>query len=311
MQEFIDRQIKEIREIVGDKKVILGLSGGVDSSVCAALLERAIGGQLTCVFVNHGFMRKGEPEQIDEIFGKMDLNLVHVNAVERYMEKLKGVFEPEEKRQIIGREFYLVFQEVANEIGEVNFLAQGTIYPDVIESGKKDSAKIKTHHNLVDLREVCNIKGLVEPLRELYKNDVRKLGRALGLPDSLVNRQPFPGPGLAIRTIGELTYEKLDILRDADAILREELDNSDLPLSQYFAVLTNTKSVGIKNEKRSYSYVLALRAVTTSDFMKGEFARIPYEILAKISERITTEVGGINRVVYDITPKPPATIEWE
>ncbi|MDR1630040.1 MAG: glutamine-hydrolyzing GMP synthase [Oscillospiraceae bacterium] len=311
MQDFIERQVKEIRETVGDKKVMLALSGGVDSSVCAALLSKAIPGQLTCVFVNHGFMRKNEPEQIEAIFSNMDLTFIHVNAVDRYMEKLKGVSDPEEKRKIIGTEFYLVFQDVANEIGSIDFLAQGTIYPDVIESGKKNSAKIKTHHNLVDLREVCNISGLIEPLRELFKDEVRKLGTLLGLPESLVMRQPFPGPGLAVRTIGDLTKDKLDLLREADAILREELDDCGEELSQYFAVLTNTQSVGVMGDERTYNHVVALRAITTTDFMTGEFARIPYDILAKISRRITNEVRGINRVVYDITSKPPATIEWE
>jgi len=311
MRDFIECQINEIREQVGDKKVLLALSGGVDSSVCAALLSKAVPGQLTCVFVDHGFMRKNEPEEIEAVFGKMDLNFIRVNAADRYMDKLKGISSPEKKRTIIGAEFYLVFEEKAKELGNLSFLAQGTIAPDVIESGKKEASKVKTHHNLVSLHESCGIEGLIEPLRELYKNEVRQLGLELGLPESLAMRQPFPGPGLAVRVMGALTKEKLDLLREADAILREEILAAKLDITQYFAVLTNTKSVGVRDGKRAYNHVVALRAIKTGDFMTAEFARIPYEILEKISSRITAELPQINRVVYDITAKPPSTIEWE
>lgn len=309
MRDYINKQIEAVREQVGDKTVILGLSGGVDSSVCAALLSKAIGDKLVCIYVDHGFMRKNETEEICEIFGKMDLKFICVRAEERYLKKLNGITDPEKKRKTIGAEFPEIFAEEARKFKDAAFLAQGTIYPDVIESGN-GGAVIKSHHNVGGLPEDISFEGVVEPLRGLFKDEVRKIGKMLGLPNSLVMRQPFPGPGLAIRVIGELTKERLDILRDADAILREELDKSRSRADQYFAVLTDVKSVGVMGDDRTYSYVCALRAVKTNDFMTCEYAHLPHKLLAKISSRITNEVNGINRVVYDITDKPPATIEW-
>ncbi len=311
MDTFISEQIKSIREKVGDEKVLLGLSGGVDSSVCAALLSEALPGQLVCIFVDHGFMRKNEPEEIERAFSRQDLVLVHVDARARFLEKIKGVSDPERKRKLIGEEFIRVFEEQARNHGDCKFLAQGTIYPDVIESGKDSTAKIKSHHNVGGLPDDIKFDGLVEPLRSLFKDEVRVVGRTLGLPDALVSRQPFPGPGLAIRIIGEVTAEKLDILRDADAIWREEVEKGDLLPSQYFAVLTDLHSVGVAGDSRTYERTLALRAVITGDFMTAEYAQIPHPALLHASSRITNEVKGINRVVYDITGKPPATIEWE
>ena len=313
MGDYLKTSVAAIREKVGDGKVLLALSGGVDSSVCAALLAEAVGKQLTCVFVDHGLMRKNEGDEVEQAFAKWDLNFVRVDAESRFLLKLAGVDEPEHKRKIIGEEFIRVFEEEAQKIGKVDFLAQGTIYPDVIESGAGDAAVIKSHHNVGGLPDYVDFQEIIEPLRLLFKDEVRQLGRELGLPEYLVMRQPFPGPGLAIRVIGDLTKAKLDILREADAIYREEIAaaGEDKNISQYFAVLTNTRSVGVMGDGRTYDYTLALRAVTTSDFMTADWARIPYEVLDKISTRIVNEVPGINRIVYDITSKPPATIEWE
>ena len=314
-QAFIDEQVAAVREQIGDKKVLLALSGGVDSSVVAALLIKAIGKQLICVHVNHGLMRKGESEQVVDVFkNQLDANLVYVDATDRFLDKLVDVEEPETKRKIIGAEFIRVFEEEARKVGnEVSFLAQGTIYPDVIESGAGEAATIKSHHNVGGLPDFVDFQEIIEPLRMLFKDEVRQLGRELGLPEYLVSRQPFPGPGLAIRIIGDITKEKADTLRLADFIFREELARAgeDQCLSQYFAVLTNTRSVGVMGDGRTYDYTLALRAVTTDDFMTADWARIPYDVLDRISVRIVNEVQGINRIVYDITSKPPATIEWE
>ena len=311
MGDYKRTAIAAIREKVGSGKVLLALSGGVDSSVCAALLAEAVGQQLTCVFVDHGFMRKNEGDEVEAAFQPWAMNFVRVDAEARFLGKLSGVTEPERKRKIIGEEFIRVFEEEAKKIGAVDFLAQGTIYPDVIESGAGDAAVIKSHHNVGGLPDYVDFKEIIEPLRLLFKDEVRQLGRELGLPEYLVSRQPFPGPGLAIRVIGDLTKAKLDTLRDADAIYREEIANAGLDVSQYFAVLTNTRSVGVMGDGRTYDYTLALRAVTTSDFMTADWARIPYDVLDKISTRIVNEVPGINRICYDITSKPPATIEWE
>ena len=314
MSRYIDDQIEKIRKQVGDGKALCALSGGVDSSVVAALMSKAIGKQLTCVFVDHGLMRKNEGDEVEAVFSQMyDANFVRVNAEERFLEKLAGVSDPERKRKIIGEEFIRVFEEEAKKIGKVDFLVQGTIYPDVIESGLGDSAVIKSHHNVGGLPSVVDFKELIEPLRLLFKDEVRQMGIELGLPDTLVWRQPFPGPGLAIRVIGDITKDKLDILRDADAIFREEVANAglDRSINQYFAVLTNMRSVGVMGDGRTYDYTLALRGVETSDFMTADWARIPYEVLDRVSVRIVNEVKHINRIVYDITSKPPATIEWE
>jgi GMP synthase (glutamine-hydrolysing) len=313
MEDYKKTAIADIREKVGDGKVLLALSGGVDSSVVAALLAEAVGKQLTCVFVDHGLMRLNEGDEVEAAFDKWDINFVRVDAEARFLGKLAGVDEPERKRKIIGEEFIRVFEEEAKKIGTVDFLAQGTIYPDVIESGAGDAAVIKSHHNVGGLPDYVDFKEIIEPLRLLFKDEVRQLGRELGLPEYLVSRQPFPGPGLAIRIIGEITKEKADTLREADFIFRDEIAKAgeDRNLNQYFAVLTNTRSVGVMGDGRTYDYTLALRAVTTSDFMTADWARIPYDVLDKISIRIVNEVKGINRICYDITSKPPATIEWE
>ena len=294
-------------------RVVIGLSGGVDSSVAAALLAEAVGNQLTCVFVDHGLMRKDEGDEVEAAFAKWDINFIRVDAEERFLTALKGVVEPEAKRKIIGEEFIRAFERESKKLGTVDFLAQGTIYPDVIESGSGDAAVIKSHHNVGGLPDYVDFKEIIEPLRLLFKDEVRQLGIELGLPENLVWRQPFPGPGLAIRIIGEITDEKLSILQDADWIFREEIAKAGLDRSihQYFAVLTNMRSVGVMGDGRTYDYTLALRGVTTTDFMTADFARIPYEVLEVISARIVNEVKNINRVVYDITTKPPATIEWE
>lgn len=311
LDDYIDTQIKLIREKVGDKKVLLGLSGGVDSSVVAALISKAIPDQLLCVYVDHGFMRKDETKQIKEAFAPLPLKLQVVDASQNFLSKIAGVTDPERKRKIIGEEFVKTFATVANSQKGYDFLAQGTIYPDVIESGANNSANIKSHHNVGGLPKDLPFTGLVEPLRGLFKDEVRVIGKKLGLPDYLVNRQPFPGPGLAIRTIGEINEEKLDMLRDADAIMREEIAKAGVKADQYFAVITDTKSVGVIGDYRNYGYVIVLRAVTTSDFMTAEYTRVPYDVLGKISSRIVNEVKGVSRVCYDITGKPPATIEWE
>ena len=311
LDDYIDMQINQIRQRVGKNRVLLGLSGGVDSSVCASLLSKAIPGQLTCIFVDHGFMRKNEGDEIEGIFSKRKLEFIRVNAQKRFLGKLNGVSDPETKRKIIGEEFARVFEEEAAKLGHIPFLAQGTIYPDVVESGGKHGATIKSHHNVGGLPGDLAFSGIVEPLSGLFKDEVRILGKKLGLPAFLVKRQPFPGPGLAIRIMGEVTEEKLVLLKAADAVIREELDNMRRRPDQYFAVLTDTLSVGVKGDDRTYEAVIALRAVTTGDFMTCEYTPLPHKILNRISSRITSEIASASRVVYDITSKPPATVEWE
>ena len=317
MDAFVENTIREIREKVGDGKVLLALSGGVDSSVAAGLLSRAIGKQLTCVFVDHGLLRKNEGDEVEQVFGpngQFDLNFIRVNAQERYYSKLAGVTEPEKKRKIIGEEFIRVFEEEAKKIGAVDFLAQGTIYPDVVESGLGgESAVIKSHHNVGGLPDYVDFKEIIEPLRNLFKDEVRKAGLELGIPEKLVLRQPFPGPGLGIRIIGEVTAEKVRIVQDADAIYREEIAKAglDRSIGQYFAALTNMRSVGVMGDERTYDYAVALRAVNTVDFMTAEAADIPFDVLQTVMSRIINEVRGVNRVFYDLTSKPPGTIEFE
>lgn len=314
VEDFANATIEKYREELKDKKVLLALSGGVDSSVAAMILNKAIGKNLICIFVDHGLLRKNEADSVEDIFkNKFDINFKRVDASKRFLDKLKDVEEPERKRKIIGEEFIRVFEEEANKLGEIHYLAQGTIYPDVVESGNGKSSTIKSHHNVGGLPKNIAFNTLVEPLRNLFKDEVRAIGLALGLPKELVYRQPFPGPGLAVRIIGTIDAEKIKILQDADHIFREELENSnieELP-SQYFAVLTNTKSVGVKGDARTYGYTIVIRAVKTDDFMTATFSKIPYEVLERISSRITNEVNNITRVAYDITSKPPATIEWE
>ncbi len=314
MSDFAKRSIETLKNKIGDKKVLCALSGGVDSSVAAVMLSKAVGKQLTCIFVDNGLLRKNEGDEVETLFrNQFDINLIRANAQDRFLGKLAGVTEPEKKRKIIGEEFIRVFETEAKKIGKVDYLVQGTIYPDVIESGAGDAAVIKSHHNVGGLPEHVDFKEIVEPLRDLFKDEVRQLGIELGLPEKFVWRQPFPGPGLAVRVIGEITEYKLDILREADAIFREEIANAglDREINQYFAVITDMRSVGVMGDGRTYDYTLALRGVTTGDFMTADWARIPYDVLEIVSNRIINEVKHVNRIVYDITSKPPATIEWE
>ena len=314
MKDYARSTVEALREKIGDGKVLLALSGGVDSSVAAALLDRAVGDKLTCIFVDHGLMRKNEGDEVEAAFAGRGMKFIRVNAEERFLGRLAGVTEPERKRKIIGEEFIRVFEAEAKKIGKVDFLAQGTIYPDVVESGLGgESTVVKSHHNVGGLPDCVDFEEIIEPLRRLFKDEVRQLGIALGLPESLVWRQPFPGPGLAIRIIGEITREKLDILRKADAIFREEmaLAGLDRTANQYFAALTNMRSVGIMGDERTYDYAIALRSVQTQDFMTATWSRLPYELLDKVSGRIVGEVPHINRVLYDVTSKPPATVEFE
>lgn len=313
MHNFTEKTIGEIKEKVGNKRVLCGLSGGVDSSVAAVLVHRAIGDNLTCIFVDHGLLRKDEGDEVESVFGeKFNMNLIRVNAKERFLGKLKGITDPEKKRKIIGEEFIRVFEEEAKKLGEIDYLLQGTIYPDVIESGTEEAAVIKSHHNVGGLPEDMEF-DLIEPLRQLFKDEVRRVGEELKMPQEVVWRQPFPGPGLAIRVLGEITEEKLEIVRESDAILREEIKNAGLDgeVWQYFTALPNMKSVGVMGDERTYSHAVGIRAVTSTDGMTSDWARIPYDVLEKISNRIVNEVDNVNRIVYDITSKPPSTIEWE
>ena len=314
MSSFVEDSIKTLKEKIGDGKALCALSGGVDSSVAAILLSKAIGKNLTCIFVDHGLLRKNEGDEVEKIFREQyDINLIRVNAEDRFLAKLSDITDPEQKRKIIGEEFIRVFEEESKKIGTVDFLVQGTIYPDVIESGLGKSSVIKSHHNVGGLPDYVDFKEIVEPLRNLFKDEVRKVGLELGIPENLVFRQPFPGPGLAIRVIGDITKDKLDILRETDFIFRDEIAKAGLhkSINQYFAVLTNLRSVGVMGDERTYDYTVALRAVETTDFMTGLWSKIPYDVLEKVSSRIVNEVKHVNRVVYDITSKPPATIEWE
>ena len=311
LDDYIETQVKQVRQKVGNRQVLLGLSGGVDSSVCASLLSKAIPEQLSCIFVDHGFMRLHEGDEIEHVFSKQRFNFIRVNAGDRFLAKIQGITDPETKRKLIGEEFIRIFEEEAKKLGDVPFLAQGTIYPDIVESGGAHGATIKSHHNVGGLPENLAFTEVIEPLSGLFKDEVRILGKKLGLPASLVERQPFPGPGLAIRIMGEVTDKKLNILRKADAILCEELNNTKRRPDQYFAVLTDTYTVGVKGDDRTYDPVIAIRAVTTSDFMTCEYMPLPHKMLNRLSARITSEIDSVSRVVYDITSKPPATVEWE
>ena len=317
-KKYIENEIKAIREQVGDRKVLLALSGGVDSSVCAALLYKAIGKQLTCVFVDHGCMRLNEGKMIKKVFkGQFGVNLIALDCEKRFLDKAKGVTDPETKRKIIGGEFIKVFADTARDLqkkyGNIDFLGQGTIYPDIIESGVGGHKAVKAHHNVGGLPKDILFKGLVEPVKYLYKDEVRKVGKLLGLPEEMVMRQPFPGPGLAVRCIGELTKEKLDILRQADFIFRDEMHKAklDKKAQQFFAIMTNVKSVGVKNGARTFGYVIGIRAISTQQFVKAGIVELPFKFVTMVAEKIATKVKGANRVVWDVTPKPPATIEWE
>jgi GMP synthase (glutamine-hydrolysing) len=314
MKNYSQKAIDAIKEKAAGKKVLLALSGGVDSSVAAVLLQKAIGKDLTCIFVDHGLLRKDEGDEVERVFkNEYDINLIRVNAQDLFLDKLAGVSDPETKRKIIGEAFIRVFEAEAKKIGKVDFLAQGTIYPDVIESGAGHAATIKSHHNVGGLPEHVDFEDIIEPLRDLFKDEVRKLGEELGIPHHMVWRQPFPGPGLAIRIIGDVTQEKLEILKEADYIFRDEIAKAKLDeeIWQYFAVLTGMRSVGVMGDERTYDYTIALRAVTSVDGMTADWARIPFDVLEQISNRIINEAGHVNRIVYDITSKPPATIEWE
>lgn len=308
---FIEEAIGAIRQQTGDKPVLAALSGGVDSTVAAVLTHRAVGDRLTCIFVDHGLMRKNEGDEVVRVFSGFSMRLIRVNAQERFLSRLSGVIDPEQKRKIIGGEFIEVFADEAKKLDGLGYLMQGTIYPDVSESGQDGHKAVKAHHNVGGLPDALPFEGLVEPLRPLYKSEVRELGLALGLPPEMIHRQPFPGPGLGVRVIGEITAEKLDVLRDADAIFREEMQKANVSADQYFAVHTGLQSVGVVDNARVVEHTIALRAVKTVDFVSAEWVRVPYEVLERASSRITSECTGVNRVVFDVTSKPPATIEWE